>query len=72
MAEHVHKNVFLQVNQQRIEKLLYDIEIYKMQGSYGGNLNLAEIQTIIRSLSVQITNQAGMIFDLEKKLSEKN
>jgi len=72
MAEHVHKNVFLQVNQQRIEKLLYDIETYKMQGSYGGNLNLSEIQTIIRALSVQITNQAGMIFDLEKKLSEKN
>jgi len=65
MAE---QNLFIQVHAKRIEKMLYDLESFKMQGGYGGSLNLAEIQMIIRGLCNEISKQRSEINDLMLKL----
>jgi len=62
------QNLYLQVHSKRIEKMLYDLESFKMQGGYGGSLNLAEIQMIIRGLCNEIAKQRSEINDLQLKL----
>jgi hypothetical protein len=62
------QNVYIQVHAKKIEKMLHDIEIYKMQGGYGGSLNLAEIQSIIRGLCNEVAKQRTEINTLQERI----
>lgn len=53
------RNDFLAVNNNRINKILYECETYLYKGSYGGDLNLREIISIMKALRIEIQRIQG-------------
>lgn len=66
------KNVFAQVNAIKIEGLMHNLEIYKMQSNSNSPFDAVEIQNIIRGLTKQIADLNYIIFDLETEVKKLN
>ncbi len=61
-------NNWLHIQTRRIESLVYQCEDYRLKGSYGGELNLAEIIFVIKGSTSEI-ERLQREFD---KLKEEN
>lgn len=61
-------NDWLHIQLKRAENLIYQCEDYRLKGSYGGELNLAEVIFIIKG-SINEIGRLQMEFD---KLKEEN
>ncbi len=59
------KNAWLVFQGRRIDQLIYDIEKYRLSGSYGGNLNLAEIISLFKGAKTEITKLQKEIDNLK-------
>jgi DNA helicase IV len=65
-------SIFMQVNNVRIENLMRELEIMKMQ-SNPDNKNIAnETQYVIRGLTKQISSLSAYIFELESEVKKIN
>jgi len=65
-------SIFMQVNNVRIENLMRELEIMKMQ-SNPDNKNIAnEMQYIIRGLTKQISSLSAYVFELESEVKKIN
>jgi len=72
-------NGWIMTFSKRVDEILKEMDIYRLRGSYGGNLNLGEIMNIISSARMEIINLNGeneilkqKINDLEDKMKESN
>jgi len=65
-------SIFMQVNNVRIENLMRELEIMKMQ-SNPENKNIAnETQYVIRGLTKQISSLSAYVFELENEVKKIN
>lgn len=60
-----YSDYYLKIHGGRIEKLMYENESYAMKGSYGGAVNLREINLHFRGLIERLEK-------LNKELTEKD
>ena len=64
-------NVFLNTFGKRIEKLMFDLETYRLKGSYGGNINLAEAIGMYKACLKEINDLQKQNNELVKALDHK-
>lgn len=69
MAELTVENVWMETQGRRVDHLLYDLEKYRMSGSYGGELNLNEIIILFKGAKHEINKLQSEIFKLKKKIA---
>jgi len=65
-------NVWYQVNQPRIEKLLHELEEFKLSGSSDGRLNFAEVLFLIGGLVHENKTLTMKVLELTTMLEKKN
>jgi hypothetical protein len=56
-------NIWFETNKKRIEKIKRQLIEYNYAGSYGGSINLMEVNNIIDGLLIEVTK-------LEKEMNE--
>lgn len=61
---------WLILNSNRISKLLRELEIYDLKGSYGGELNLKEVIRIIKGSKEEIEILSRKVEKLEINVKE--
>ena len=69
------KNIWIQTNAKRIEKVKRQLIEYNYAGSYGGAINLMEVNNIIDGLLVELTKLQKQVEELThevKKLTKEN
>jgi len=69
------KNIWIQTNAKRIEKVKRQLIEYNYAGSYGGAINLMEVNNIIDGLLVELTKLQKQVEELKhevKKLTKEN
>jgi len=64
--------IWLETYGKRVDKLIYDLEKYRLNGSYGGNLNLGEIISLFRGAKSEITNLSIKLIELKEIEVEKD
>lgn len=70
--EDIPFNIWLETYGKRIDNLVYDLEKYRLNGSYGGNLNLGEIISLFKGAKLEITNLSIKLIELKEKEVEKD
>lgn len=70
--EDISLNIWLETYGRRIDKLVYELEKYRLNGSYGGNLNLGEIISLFKGAKLEITNLGIKLIKLKEIEIEKD
>lgn len=60
------KNDYLSAFGDRINQLIIHLEAYRLKGSYGGELNLAEIISLIKGSRFEIEKLQARVDELEQ------
>ena len=66
------KNAWVESYGRRIAALSDQLEEYRLRGSYGGDLNLAEIITLFNGAKNEILRQQTEIAALKEALNKSN
>jgi pantothenate kinase len=64
-------NIWFETNKRKIEAIKRQLIEYNYAGSYGGSINLMEVNNIIDGLLIEVTKLDREIQDLKKELKEK-
>jgi len=71
MSDRKFTSRWLILNYERISKLLRELEIYHLKGSYGGNVDLKEVIRIIRGSKEEIDILSRKVERLEIQFEEE-
>jgi hypothetical protein len=63
-------NIWFETNKKRIEKIKRQLIEYNYAGSYGGSINLMEVNNIIDGLLIEVTKLEREMVDLKNKVDE--
>lgn len=61
-------NIWFETNKRRVEKIKRQLLEYSYSGSYGGSINLMEINNIIDGMLIEITKLDKENMELKNKL----
>jgi hypothetical protein len=61
-------NIWFETNKKRIEKIKRQLIEYNYAGSYGGSINLMEVNNIIDGLLIEVTKLEKEMNELKNKM----
>lgn len=63
-------NIWFETNKRRIQDMKRKLIEYNYAGSYGGSINLMEINNIIDGLLIEVTKLDKEVTELKNKIKE--
>ena len=65
-------NIWFETNKRKIQAIKRQLIEYNYAGSYGGSINLMEVNNIIDGLLIEVTKLDKEIIELKQALKEAN
>lgn len=63
-------NTFIQINRKKIEFIKRQLIEYNYAGSYGGNINLMDVNNIIDGLLIEVTKLEKENIELKESIKK--